>query len=92
MYYMHVPSCKKSLALHLIILAVRHRLTLTLAKLPQYLQIQAVIIEFLFHRRRICWQRYEIFLRFKYQRKIFFHLLYDIDTDDKTCAIYWISL
>ena len=64
MYYMHVPSCKKSLALHLIILAVRHRLALTLAKLPQYLQIQAVIIEFLFHRRRICWQRYEIFLRF----------------------------
>jgi len=38
-------------------LAVSDFLTLPFAELPQYLQVQSIIVEFLFHCRRICWQR-----------------------------------
>ena len=44
------PTRRVALALHLITLAVRHRLTLTLAKLTQHLKVNTVIAEFLFHK------------------------------------------
>ena len=44
------PPCGVALALHLITLAVRHRLTLTLAKLAQRLDVNAIFPEFLFHK------------------------------------------
>ena len=44
------PTRRVALALHLITLAVRHHLTLTLAKLTQHLKVNTVIAEFLFHK------------------------------------------
>ena len=43
------PTGRIALALQLVTLAVRHRLTLTLAKIPQHLKVNTVIAEFLFH-------------------------------------------
>ena len=43
------PPCRVTLAFRLVTLAVSNLFTLSLAELPKYLQIQAVIIEFLFH-------------------------------------------
>jgi len=37
----------------LITLTVSHRLTLTLAELPQHLKVNTVIAEFLFHRQSV---------------------------------------
>ena len=43
------PTCRITLALQLVALAVSNLLTLPLAKLPQHLQVYAIIAEFLFH-------------------------------------------
>ena len=49
------PPCRVTLTLQLVTLAVSYLFTLQFAELPKYLQIQAIIVEFLFHCRRICW-------------------------------------
>ena len=53
------PTRRVALALHLITLAVRHRLTLTLAKLTQLLKVNTVIAEFLFHKSVIVTSGYK---------------------------------
>jgi hypothetical protein len=44
------PTGRVILTLQLVTLAVRHRLTLTLAKLTQHMKVNTVIAEFLFHK------------------------------------------
>jgi hypothetical protein len=49
--YKAKPTGRITFTLQLVTLAVSHRLTLLLTKLPQHLKVNTVIAEFLFHRQ-----------------------------------------